>query len=60
MKNFEDREFVIIISSTSNIIREILIELDLTTSEVEILRVFETRVLEGSCLLTALSYNLLF
>lgn len=60
MKNVEDRELDIIISSMSNVIRETLIELGLTTSEVEILRVLGTRVWEGNCLLTALSYSLLF
>jgi hypothetical protein len=44
MKNVEDRELDIIISSMSNVIRETLIELGLTTSEVEILRVLGTRV----------------
>ena len=60
MKKVEDRELYTIISSTSNIVIEILIELGLTTSEVEILRVLETRIWEGSCLLTALTYSLLF
>jgi len=44
MKKVEDRELYTIISSTSNIVIEILIELGLTTSEVEILRVLETRI----------------
>jgi hypothetical protein len=44
MKKVEHRELDIIISSASNIISEISIELGLTTSEVEILRVLETKV----------------
>jgi len=60
MKNVEDKELDIIMSSKSNIIREILMQLVLTTSEIEMLRVLETRVWEGSCLLTALFFRLLF
>jgi len=44
MKNVEDKELDIMMSSKSNIIREILIQLVLTTSEVEMLRVLQTRV----------------
>jgi len=44
MKNVEDKELDIIMSSKSNIIREILMQLVLTTSEIEMLRVLETRV----------------